>query len=231
MGKQGVVLEHHADLALDRPLDAVLLAAAAGGDVKLVLDVDLAGVDRVQPHDASEQGALAAAAGSDDDEPVVAAHFKIETLEDLDGAVGEAFVQAVDPDEVLVRHQAAPRHGGRLGRCRDSCTLRESATACPGKDRRSPFPRPPVSVTLAAGDHLVHVVLAELRHVAFGDRFLQEDVQGLDLLERHRLAEAVGHALLGERRLRQDGGGPVLVDRGEQHVGVGVVDRDVGALG
>src|SRR6266404_5696230 len=108
MGKQGVVLKHHADLPLDRPLDAVLLAPPAGGNIELAVDVDLARIDRVQPHDASEQRALAAAARSDDNEPILTAHLEIEPLEDLDDALPEALVQPIDPDEALIWHRKTP---------------------------------------------------------------------------------------------------------------------------
>src|SRR5277367_3820696 len=105
MRKQRVVLEHHADLALDRAFDAVLAAVLAGGDVELALDVDFAGVDRVQPHDAAEQRALATTAGADDEQPILPAHFEIEALEDLDGALRKTFVQATDPDKAVIWHQ------------------------------------------------------------------------------------------------------------------------------
>ena len=81
------MLEDHADLALDCALDAALLFVCAGGDVEFALDVDLACIDRVQPHDASEQRAFAAAARSDDEQPILPPHLEIEALEDLDGTL------------------------------------------------------------------------------------------------------------------------------------------------
>src|SRR5271156_107075 len=82
-----------------------------------------------------------------------------------------------------------PRHGGGPGVGTECC----GATKCP-PERHSgegPAARPsPVGagcrLLLAAGDHLVHVELAELGDVAFGNRFFEEDVQRLDLVERHR---------------------------------------------
>ena len=56
---------------------------------------------------------------------------------------------------------------------------------------------PQAAALLAAFEHFVHVEINELRHVAFCNRFFQENVQSLDLLERHRLAETVSYALLG----------------------------------
>ncbi len=68
-----VGLEHHGDVALGRR-HVVDLAPA---------DRDLAGGDLLQPGDQAQQGRLAAARGTDEDDELAVLHLEIDVVEDL----------------------------------------------------------------------------------------------------------------------------------------------------
>ncbi|ENN86763.1 hypothetical protein RHSP_30642 [Rhizobium freirei PRF 81] len=63
-----------------------------------------------------------------------------------------------------------------------------------------------------------------------GNLLLEKDVCDFDIRGRHVVRQAEGDALLGKRRLRVEGHGPIGICLGEKLVGIGCVDQNVGSL-
>ncbi len=99
MGEEVELLEDDPD-----PLPDAGDVGAAARDL-LALEVDRAGLDRLEQVDAAEERALAAAARADDREHFAAAHLEVDAVEH--DVVPEALVDALEADQ---------RHSGGGGR-------------------------------------------------------------------------------------------------------------------
>ncbi len=97
---EGVVLEHHGDVALGR---LQLVDHPAG-------DGDLAAGDRLQPGDHPEQGRLAAAAGADDHQQLAVGDVAVDAVDHLGAAKG-----LVDAAQVDFGHRCCPISRSRPG--------------------------------------------------------------------------------------------------------------------
>jgi hypothetical protein len=110
---QGVVLEHHRDVALGRfePVDDP------------PADRDLAAADLLQPGDHAQQRALAAARRADDDDELAVVDLGVDAMDDLDGlrAVAVGLLDLSQRNRthgVLVVRCGAARRRRAISRCR-----------------------------------------------------------------------------------------------------------------
>ena len=93
VGVEGVVLEHHGDVAVAR-------AHAVDG---LAVDRDRAAVGVLQPGDGAQEGGLAAARGADEDAELAFGDVEVDAAQGVDLAV--VFLQAADGQ---ARHAFSP---------------------------------------------------------------------------------------------------------------------------
>jgi hypothetical protein len=105
VGEERVVLEHHGDVALRGP---------HAGDVALA-NPDRPLVHRLEPGDAAEKRALAAAGRADNDEQLALARLEIDPVERLD--VPKALLHGLEPETTHRPSHPAPRSSCRNHRC------------------------------------------------------------------------------------------------------------------
>src|SRR4029077_5028177 len=106
VGEQVELLEDDSDALPDGgDVDAL------GSDL-LALEEDAAALDRLQQVDAAEQGALAAAAGADDDDHLAPLHIEVDAVQHE--VVAEALAHALEPD---ARAALSVPCGGQVGVC------------------------------------------------------------------------------------------------------------------